>query len=132
MLSWNAAYETWASQFSQFCKQQIDAAERAQFVVQEQHQEVLAVNSTLRRELDEALKVNEAFKQQLGEVRKENETYKQQFIQHTTVDGDDGRTELENKPPTKKGPADVTSTVASAISKTGLRKARGRRQGRGK
>lgn len=88
-----------------------------QFVLQDQNQEVLAINTMLRSELDE--------------IRKENEAYKQ-LKQHTMTGGDDDLAESpKNKTPANKAPADVKSTVTTAVLKTGLRKTK-RRQGRGK
>src|ERR1700760_3915086 len=62
----NVSWENWAFQYSEACQRKIDAAQQhAKFVLRDQNEEVLLVNSLLRRELEELRNENEAYKQEL-------------------------------------------------------------------
>ena len=110
----NASWENWAFQHSETCQQQIDAARKhAKFVLRDQNEEVLLINSLLRREIDE--------------LRRENEAYKQELMLHDqrSVGDSDLASLPENKPPAKRK-ALVTGKIAA---RAGSKRAKRRKGG---
>ncbi|KIV98391.1 uncharacterized protein PV09_09774 [Verruconis gallopava] len=73
MFSVKASCDHKAAQNLQILQEQVDNAQRTQFILQERNQEVLMIISMLRNELAEVRKLNEAYKQQLKMREQENQ-----------------------------------------------------------
>jgi len=62
-------YQNWASRHSQECQLHVNNVQRAYITLQDQHQEVLAVNAMLRRELEESRQTVRVYREEVQKYR---------------------------------------------------------------
>jgi len=122
----NTSWENWAFHYSQGCQRKIEAAQKqAKFILQDQNEEVLAINSLLRRQIDELQRENEAYKQELM-LRDQRSV---------VTRGDEDLEELPKDKPSVKRKVSVAenkTAASTSVAKVGLKRAKGRKRGNGK